>query len=60
MSEYLYAALVVIGVIALYMTTFLINKNTDSPGEKQKIDPLKCGPCSNYACGIKQQLSKER
>ncbi len=59
MSEYIIGTLVVMGIIALYMLTFLLNKKTDSPGD-YKIDAIKCGACSNYACGVKQQFSEER
>lgn len=60
MVEYLIGTLVVMGIIALYMLTFLLNNKTEAPDGNNKIDAIKCGACSNYTCGVKQQFSEER
>jgi len=59
--EYLVPVLITIGVIALYLATYALNKNTPAPIEGyEKIDEATCSACSNYSCGIKQQFTEDR
>lgn len=51
----------VVVIIAVYLGTFALNKNTPVPIEAYDEEDLaKCGACSNSTCGIKQQMSEER
>jgi len=51
----------VIGIVVLYIGSYLLNKNTDAPIKTfQEVNSENCGACTNYACGIKQQFSEER
>ncbi len=51
--------LVVMGVVGLFLVSTLLNKNTEAPIDMKSIDPIKCGACSQYSCGIKQRLEEE-
>ncbi len=47
------------GVVGLFLVSTLLNKNTEAPIDMKSIDPIKCGACSQYSCGIKQRLEEE-
>lgn len=53
------AVLVVLGVVGLFLLSTLLNKNTQAPMDLKNVDAIKCGACSNYSCGIKQQMEEE-
>ncbi len=51
--------LVVAGIIALYIGTYVLNKRTPAPeGCEVAISEATCGACTNYSCGIKQEYAK--
>lgn len=53
------AILVVLGVVGLFIVSTLLNKNTQAPIDLKNMDPIKCGACTQYSCGIKQRMEEE-
>ena len=47
-------------IIAIYIGSYVLNKNTDAPEGLGRIDAVKCGACSNYGCAIKQKVAEEK
>ncbi|MFU8786020.1 MAG: hypothetical protein ACNA7U_02145 [Candidatus Izemoplasmataceae bacterium] len=53
-----YGVLFIAFIIGLYIISYSLNKNTPAPIDL-KIDPIKCGACSNYGCALKQNTVEE-
>lgn len=58
MKETIIGIAVVVGVIALYIITYVLNKNTDVPEGTRDL-PNACGACSAPNCSISSKNINE-
>ncbi len=58
MVETLTGILIIAIIVVVYIGTYVMNRKMPAP--YQKIDDATCGACTNYSCGLKQNLSEER
>ena len=54
--------ILIVGLVALFFVTFIINKKTPVPKgcENIKIDEGSCMACSNSSCEIKEKFEYEK
>lgn len=53
--------IVVAAIIGIYILSYTLNRRTPSPLEAHETASLeKCAACTNYACGVKQNMAEER
>ncbi|MCF7927084.1 MAG: hypothetical protein K9L74_05865 [Candidatus Izimaplasma sp.] len=52
MEDFLVVGLILLVVIGLYLSTYLLNKNTEKP---QDTEILKCGACSSLHCNVRDK-----
>ncbi len=48
-------------IVGIYIASYVLNRRMEAPLEKHEMASEEtCASCTNYSCGIKQNMAEER